>query len=277
MESVIDVEQEVIRTLSPNEVMNREDRTFPEEYWEAGRSALTAIRAGLEAARMPASSVRRVLDLPCGHGRVMRYLRAAFPQADLTACDLLKDGVDFCASVFGASPIYSQEDAAKIPIDDNEYDLIWVGSLFTHLDAPRWVSLLAKLGASLREGGLLVFSTHGDYVYRRMSGLEDTSSYGLPYWRVTRALYHYERSGFGYGNYTDDDNYGVSLSDPHWVLSTVTAQRGLRCVYFAERAWHGVQDVYACVKKSHPSTTKTATSLTQYMKHMVREVWKPQS
>ena len=42
--------------------------------------------------------VARLLDLPCGHGRVMRYLRAAFPRAEITGCDLLRDGVDHCAA-----------------------------------------------------------------------------------------------------------------------------------------------------------------------------------
>ena len=49
-----------------------------------------------------------MLDFACGHGRVMRTLKAAFPDALLTACDIDRDGVDFCARTFGAAPVYFQ-------------------------------------------------------------------------------------------------------------------------------------------------------------------------
>src|SRR5437870_5495298 len=88
-------------------------------YLESGRAALTA--AGK-------TDVRRILDLPCGHGRVLRVLKAAFPGAALTACDIDRDGVDFCASRFGAEPVYSVEDPGRIPVR-GPFDLIWVGSL----------------------------------------------------------------------------------------------------------------------------------------------------
>ena len=272
METLIDLEQDVIRTISPNEGMNRDDRSFPEQYWIAGRSALAAIRAGLDSAQKLTSEISRVLDLPCGHGRVLRYLHAAFPDAKLTACDLLSDGVEFCSKVFGATPVYSHEDLSKIPLEESGYDLIWVGSLFTHLDSARWTSLLAKLTSALSDGGLLVFTTHGRYVYRQLSGLEDASDYGLPYYRITKMLYGYEHSGFGYGDYPESDGYGVSLSDPHWVIPTLAAQKELQCVHFSERAWHNVQDVYACLKSQHPSVKESATPLRQYVKHVVREV-----
>ena len=270
MNSLTVVEKDIIRTISPNETMNRQDLSFPQEYWVAGRSALDAIRAGLDAAGKPVSEIRRILDIPCGHGRVLRYLKAAFPSAELTACDLLRDGVDFCLSEFGAIPVYSHEDADKIPLEHSVYDLIWVGSLFTHLDIVQWKAFLTRLALSLRDGGVLIFSAHGRLVYRRMRGLQDSDSYGLPYWRVTKTLYHYERSGFGYGNYLGVNNYGISISDPQWVMSTVANHHDLRCVYFAECAWHGAQDVYACVKSLHPATTTTATSLARYAKHLMR-------
>lgn len=275
MEKLTFSEGDVIRTISPNETMNREDATFPDEYWVAGRSALDAIRAGLDAAGKSGSEIRRILDLPCGHGRVLRYVKAAYPDAELTACDLLKDGVDFCASVLGAVPLYSHENSDEIPLKPGYYDLIWVGSLFTHLDVKQWRAILARLLWSLREGGVLVFSAHGNHCYRRMKGLESPNSYGLPYWRITKALYSYERSGFGYADYLGVSRYGISISHPAWVVSTVSSHGSLRCVYFAERAWHGVQDVYACVKTEDRMATEAPISFTIYAKHALREMWRP--
>src|SRR5262249_45606967 len=89
-------------TISPDERMPTTDVAG---YLAVGESALKAIRLALLTARAPQPG--EILDLPCGHGRVLRWLAAAFPEARLTACDLLRDGVDFCASAFGAAPIYS--------------------------------------------------------------------------------------------------------------------------------------------------------------------------
>ena len=53
------------------------------------------------------TEVRKILDLPCGYGRVLRMIHAAFPRATIHACNLNKDAVDFCAATFGAIPVYS--------------------------------------------------------------------------------------------------------------------------------------------------------------------------
>lgn len=275
MTVMLDVDARVLRALSPSETMNREDDTFPKEYWAAGRSALQAVAAALDAAKKPASEIRHILDLPCGHGRVLRYLHAAFPDAQLAACDLLRDGVDFCANTFGAAPIYSQEKISTIPLPVDTYDLIWVGSLLTHVDAPQWQALFEKMHGAMREGGVLVFTTHGRRAYRRLKGLEDEKDYGIPYWRVTSALFSYERSGFGYADYLGTPGYGISVSSASWVMATLAKQQGLSCVSFVENGWHTVQDVFACVKESGSASVDRRTSVVKYMKHVVREVWRP--
>lgn len=274
MESLTINEQDIIRTISPNDEMYAGDKAFADWYWLVGRSALESIEASLRVARTPLSSVKRILDLPCGHGRVLRYLKAAFPAAEITACDLLKDGVNFCAETFGAKPVHSHVDPRLIGLAPQTFDLIWVGSLFTHLSAERWPAFLACFASYLRESGVLVFTAHGQYVYRRMKGLEDPYEYCLPYWRKTRALYDYERTGFGYGDY-QDGGYGISISDPGWVCSLLAQQRELRCIHFQERGWSDIQDVYACVRALRPRDSESATPIAQYLKHLVRELWKP--
>src|ERR1700729_3189423 len=76
-----------------------------EGYLTTGEAALKAVRLAQLAGRVP--DFTSILDLPCGHGRVTRWIRAAYPDAKLTACDILTDGVDFCADTFGAIPVYS--------------------------------------------------------------------------------------------------------------------------------------------------------------------------
>ena len=72
-------------------------------YLFGGTLAVQLIRQCLTA--VGTQEVRRVLDFGCGHGRVMRVLRAAFPDAELVACDIDQDAVSFCAETFGARPV----------------------------------------------------------------------------------------------------------------------------------------------------------------------------
>jgi SAM-dependent methyltransferase len=214
-----------------------------DHYFSVGRSALRAIRLALASAG--ASEVASVLDLPCGHGRVLRMLRAEFPAAQITACDLNREGVDFCAANFGAEPLYSDPQPERIPVQAGRYDLVWSGSLLTHLDARTFESFIVLFARTLRVGGVLVVTTHGARAADRMRS-------GVPYGLSERATRHllrdYERSGFAYCDYPDRRGYGISLSSPQWVTRVLERRADLRLVSFVEGGWDDHQDVVACRK-----------------------------
>lgn len=102
----------VDQTVSAGDTMHNEIRG---RYLMAGIVAVELIRRGMDAAGKERADV--IVDLPCGHGRVMRVLRAAFPEARLIACDIDREGVDFCARTFAAEPVYSNSDPALVSLD----------------------------------------------------------------------------------------------------------------------------------------------------------------
>ena len=156
----------VSEQISPAEKMNASNKPY---YFWVGQSAVQLLRLALTMANKDEATVKHILDMPCGHGRVLRAIRAQFPNAHLTACDLLKDGVDFCAATFDAAPVYSQKNpAATMFPGAGKYDLIFVGSLFTHFDKPRWTEFLQLFNDLLAPGGLLLFTCHGPFVAYRM-------------------------------------------------------------------------------------------------------------
>lgn len=211
-------------------------RTEKKHYFDVGRSALQCVQRALKIAGRPAP--RSILDLPCGHGRVMRFLRAVYPQAKITACDLLRDGVDFCAQAFGAEPVYSSEDVNQIPVR-GRFDLIWCGSLMTHLDAPRWGEFLQFFSRRLTSGGVCVFTVHGNYV---VSSMRDFGSqYGVP--DQMGMVEDWSNSGFGYRSYEHQPNYGISLSSSDWVRRQVQQVPQLTWLAHQERGWDAHQDV----------------------------------
>jgi SAM-dependent methyltransferase len=236
-------EAAVVRTISDNDGMFQGNQVH---YFGVGRSALACIAVALQAAERDPGDIRKVLDLPCGHGRVLRYLKPAFPEAEITACDLITDGVDFCASTLGARPVYSTEDPSQIPLERDYFDLIWVGSLFSHLDAYRWHAFLEFFQSILSKNGVLVFTIHGRHAYLRM--VARGQQVGITKGRQAALFYDFEQSGFGYENYSGAADYGISLSRPDWVFAKVALFPDLRIVHFAERAWDQHHDCVACVR-----------------------------
>ena len=101
------------------------------------------------------------------------------------------------------------------------------------------------------------------------------NSYGLPRWRATAVRYRYERTGFGYGAYDNSPSYGHSLSSPAWVFRQLARVSGLRVVHFAEAAWTGHHDVYACVLDPTWRVHHPPTSALKFVKHTIREHVRP--
>ena len=232
---------EVSQVLSPNERMPTND--FP-GYLATGQSALKAIRLALLAARVPEPV--SILDLPCGHGRVMRWLAAAYPEARLSACDLLTDGADFCAENFGARSIHSVPEPGPGLFNDR-FDLIWVGSLLTHLDVSAWDRFLTLFEQILVPDGVLVFTTHGELVAERM---RQGHYYGYPPRAVERTLRTYAHAGFAFLEESAQHiDYGITIARPAWVIDRVTRARNLRVVLYTEALWANHQDVVAVVKR----------------------------
>jgi SAM-dependent methyltransferase len=163
----------------------------------------------------------------------------------VTACDILKDGANFCAEVFGARPVYSCQEPAAIPLQDS-FDLIWCGSLLTHLNAEKWGQFLSFFAGRLSPGGVLLFTTHGRYVRDRLDRGE--YDYGLTRETVKDLVGVYDSDGFAYEDYPGQKEYGLSISSTPWVCTQLQVRPDLRLVTFTERGWDNHQDVIACVR-----------------------------
>ena len=127
-----------IDTISSNDEMFQNNL---DHYFSVGRSALENILAAMRLAGC--TTFHSILDLPCGHGRVLRHIRARFPDAALTACDINRDGVDFCAHTFSATPDIFHDRTFEAVNLKSRFDLIWCGSLLTHFDESQMFSFIS--------------------------------------------------------------------------------------------------------------------------------------
>lgn len=234
------------KQISPNDTMNNQ------WYFQVGRSAVDVFKAACMSSNL--KSVNNILDIPCGHGRVLRHLVHLFPKAKFDACDLDVDGVNFCASSFGANPIYSREELTEVNFPTT-YDIIWISSLFTHTSqhvTSRWLAHLSKF---LTPEGIIIATFHGrwcQYVHTVAPYIREDA------WQ--EILNDYSSKGYGYSDYSRDENhpfvqgsYGISLAKPHLIIQILETIPDIRIYLYAERSWADHQDV---VVFGHPSFNK---------------------
>lgn len=227
--------------ISPDDEMYRGDLGH---YYSVGLSAIRCLEDALReaGARDPGT----ILDIPCGHGRVMRYLAARFPQARITGCEIDPGALDFCARELGAATVPSRRDLRELALPGS-YDLIWCGSLLTHLDESTSMNLLDLLARHMAPGGVLVFTTHGELVVRRI--LEHPASYRLSSGEQPRILERYRDTGHAYWGHPERPDHGVSITSDAWVRAHVARLPiPLHEVYFRPNGWDGHQDVYAYLR-----------------------------
>jgi SAM-dependent methyltransferase len=240
----------VVETISPRDHMHKTD---PSAYMVVGQQALRAIRLALLCAGK--DSVESFLDMASGHGRVLRFVKAEYPHARMAACDIDHEAVDFCAETFGATPVYGTVDPRELEVPET-FDLIWCGSLLTHLDRPLWRGYLEFFESALPVGGLLVVTTQGRKVASKIRDPE-IGNYYIQADRREAALRGYDADGFGYADYDFPEefreslslpqNYGISLARPSSACSLVERSPRLELVTYHEGGW-AEQDVIGCVR-----------------------------
>lgn len=225
-----------------DEEISSNDAMANEWYFEVGNSAVQNIIASCLSSNLP--SVSNVLDMPCGHGRILRHLVKLFPEASFTACDLDSDGVNFCADKFGANKLYSNEDLTKTEFKGS-FDLIWIGSLFTHTSRAITRKWITHLSHYLSANGIMIITVHGrwsKYVHQSHPYIMQSS------WDAI--LGEYEKTGYGYADYARSEthkyiegSYGVSLAKASAIMDDIETIPGLRIFGYRERAWADHQDV----------------------------------
>lgn len=231
--------------ISPDDNMFAEG--FDDHYFSVGFSGLINILTSLACAQKGKHNVKSIFDFPSGWGRELRFIKAYFPEADITAGEIEERALTFCRKQFAVNTFLSQKDFNKIPVK-HKYDLIWCGSLFTHLSKVRFKQLLDFFYHSLHDDGMLCFTAHGRYARHLLDSKKFT--YGLNKWQIAKLLLQHKISGYGYINYRGTIDYGISLVRPSWIIRSLEMNDQLKVVLYKEKGYDNHQDVIACVKQA---------------------------
>ena len=212
-----------------------------EHYLKVGLSAMKCIQQVIASSGLTSPS--SILDFPCGYGRVMRFLKAAFPHAQIEGADLDKKANRFCSRIFKAKTMTSRPDFDELELNCR-HDLIWCGSLITHLDKGGIASLLHFFFRHLNPGGTCVFTSHGIRVENLLTRGE--INYSLTPDLVEKLLQGYRESGAAFSDYNKSkEGYGISLTSDAAIRKLAAEAGDWSCVGFEPAGWDNHQDVYA--------------------------------
>jgi SAM-dependent methyltransferase len=210
-------------------------------YAERGRNVVALIEEALAEAGKEINDVERWLDFGCGYGRVLRFLLERVPPERVSASDVIAEGVDFCRSEFGVTALRSAPELASVRL--GTFDFVYAISVLTHLDERNSVDFLRLLGDSLAEGGIALFTTHGDW------SLAHPGHYGAEYEaRAAEVEAAVREHGIAYLRYEfAPDDYGMTWHSREFVEATIAELHGaeLRQLLFKPQGLDGHQDVFA--------------------------------
>jgi SAM-dependent methyltransferase len=199
-----------------------------ETYFADGSDCARKLRSLIEEQRPIAGA--RILEFAAGYGRVTRHLRKVVPEAEVLACDIHPDAVTFVREELSTSTVSS----AKLPEEfdlGQRFDVVFILSFFSHLPQSSWRRWLLALAAHTAADGLLIFTTHG---HRSRLNLGNPTIGTDGFWFKPES----EQQDL------PGDEYGSSITLPHYVLNQCAGISDMRLVRFQEGFWWGHQDLY---------------------------------
>ncbi len=215
-----------------------------EHYFYCGFNAVQEIISCNELYRFNKVPLN-ILDFPCGFGRVGRWIRAVFPESNIYGVDLLPKAINFCESQFNYNILQAHKNFSDYIIT-NTFDIIWCGSLFTHITESQAETLLKLLLKVLNRNGLLIFTCHGRHVYERL--VNRTHFYNLSSEKISNLVDKFNSDDYAFAKYNQINNYGISLNSLDWILKKAPKSSNTRLVKFSEKGWAKHQDVYVFQK-----------------------------
>lgn len=105
---------------------------------------------------------RRIMDLGCGTGRLLRTAAASFPDASLVGVDFSAGMVEQARALVGTAPgpryrsTFIQADSAALPFGDGVFDVVTCTACSHHWPEP--AAALAELRRVTAVGGVLILA-----------------------------------------------------------------------------------------------------------------------
>jgi SAM-dependent methyltransferase len=132
--------------------------TSAKNWVQSGKDDIGAMRQILCESGFVIEEARRILEWGVAGGRLIRHLHYLTPKTEIWGVDIWASAVRWCQEYL-SPPFYFATTTAvpHLPFPENTFDLIYAGSIFTHLDdlVEAWFLELQRI---LKRGGRFYFT-----------------------------------------------------------------------------------------------------------------------
>lgn len=140
-------------------------------FLEGGARAAGSITEAMRVENVDMASISAMLDFGCGCGRVLRNWQA-LPHTEVHGTDYNERLVDWCRQNLPFARLALNGLKPPLAYEDGRFDLVYALSVFTHLTADLQSLWISELARTVRAGGHLVISTHGETYAHRLNAEE---------------------------------------------------------------------------------------------------------
>lgn len=106
-----------------------------------------------------------ICEWGCGPARIIRHIRPFLDKsnAQLYGFDYNPDSISWCQENIDDITFMCNSVSPPLPCDENSYDCLYNLSVFTHLSEKMHIDWISELRRVVKPGGLIIFTTHGDF------------------------------------------------------------------------------------------------------------------
>ena len=158
----IDPRDDIFRFFANHETAKNPIR----EYLSDGWRTLSELMVILEKIDTPLLKMESILEFAAGFGRFTRHLVRVLP-GRVTCADVLPGSIDFLREQFGVKTILSAHQPESVHFPE-QYGLVFVLSMFTHLPPAMWQPWLRALRRAVEPGGILLLSVANESMAREL-------------------------------------------------------------------------------------------------------------
>ncbi len=156
--------------IPPNNIRTVYTDSAPEEYLSGGREQTDLMLKVLLGSGYQFKNKSRILDFGCGEGRQIRWFARDAAKFEVWGCDIDSERIAWCRKNLPSSfNFFTSTTAPTMPIEDNYFDFIYAGSVFTHIDGMA-VAWFLELRRILQPKGRLYVTIHDNNSIELLKG-----------------------------------------------------------------------------------------------------------
>ncbi|MFN3848503.1 MAG: class I SAM-dependent methyltransferase [Spirosomataceae bacterium] len=145
--------------IPPKEI--RIGETTAEEFVSSGKVDYDVMLKLLSDVNIASNSFGKILEFGCSSGRMIRFFHSDSFKKEIWGVDLASEHIYWCQQNLSPINFTTVTLQPHLPFEDNYFDFIYAGSVFTHIDdlAYTWFLELKRI---TKKGGIIYVTIHDE-------------------------------------------------------------------------------------------------------------------